>query len=261
VSALLEVTELAVSYGAVRAVENVSVSVHAGDVVAVLGANGAGKTSTVSAVSGLVKPAGGRVVWDGKDMTGWPAHRVARAGLTLVPEGRRVFAPMSVDENLLMGAYANASKSARSVMQAKIYEMFPILAERRKTAAGLLSGGEQQMLAFGRALMSEPRLIMMDEPSIGLAPAMVDRIMEAIADIAYQGIGVLLVEQNARAALEVATSGIVLQRGVLALRGTSAELRSDPGVVAAFLGQGGTGSGTGDTLPVNGIVGSDMGTA
>jgi branched-chain amino acid transport system ATP-binding protein len=239
VSPLLEISNLAVSYGGVRAVEDVSVEVDRSEVVAVLGANGAGKTSTVRAVAGLVKRLRGEVRWDGADTAGWPAHRLARAGLALLPEGRRIFAPMTVDENLLIGAYSNKSKRDRAEVQDQVYEMFPVLAERRAIRAGLLSGGEQQMLAFGRALMSKPRLIMMDEPSVGLAPAIVDRVMSAIADISRQGIGVLLVEQNAQAALDVASSAIVLERGVRTLHGAARDLRSNPAVVAAFLGQSG----------------------
>jgi branched-chain amino acid transport system ATP-binding protein len=161
---------------------------------------------------------------------------VARAGLVLVPEGRRVFAPLSVYENLLLGGYTNKSKARRAELLESVFTMFPILGERRKQPAGLLSGGEQQMLAFGRAMMAEPKVMLMDEPSMGLSPAMVERIMDAIGDIAKTGIGILMVEQNAMAALEVAESAIVLERGHIVLSGTADEIRTHPDVVKAFLG-------------------------
>lgn len=233
---MLETVDLQVSYGAVRAVLGVTLSVGPGDVVALLGANGAGKTSTVRASAGLVRAAGGKVRWEGQDVTNWQPHRLVRAGLAVVPEGRRVFAPMTVEENLELGAFTNRSAASRKDLKSEMYDMFPALAQRRHIRAGLLSGGEQQMLAFGRALMSKPKVVMMDEPSIGLSPVMVDRVMRAVADIGGLGIGVLLVEQNAIMALAVAQTGIVLERGKCVLSGDSESLRNDPGVVAAFLG-------------------------
>ena len=235
-TAVLETVDLQVSYGAVRAVLGVTLSVGPGDVVALLGANGAGKTSTVRASAGLVRAAGGKVRWEGQDVTNWQPHRLVRAGLAVVPEGRRVFAPMTVEENLELGAFTNRSAASRKDLKSEMYDMFPALAQRRHIRAGLLSGGEQQMLAFGRALMSKPKVVMMDEPSIGLSPVMVERVMRAVADIGSLGIGVLLVEQNAVMALSVAQTGIVLERGKCVLSGDSESLRNDPGVVAAFLG-------------------------
>lgn len=224
-------------YGGVAAVRGISLAVDAHNVSVVLGSNGAGKTSTLRAVTGLVRRSKGKVLWDGKDITGWPAYRIARSGLVMVPEGRRIFAPLSVEENLLLGGYVNSSKVRRAQILADVYEMFPILAERRRGKAGLLSGGEQQMLAFGRAMMAEPRLILMDEPSMGLSPAMVDTVMESIGRISALGIGVLMVEQNAAAALTVASQATVLERGETVLAGTAAEVGSHPQVVKAFLGE------------------------
>ena len=234
---LLEVQGLEVRYGGVAAVRGIDLEVDTHRVSVVLGSNGAGKTSTLRAISGLVRRSGGRVVWDGKEISDWPAYRVARAGLVMVPEGRRVFAPLSVEDNLLLGGYVNRSKPRRAQILSEVYGLFPILAERRRAKAGLLSGGEQQMLAFGRAMMAEPRLILMDEPSMGLSPAMVDTIMESIGRISALGIGVLMVEQNAAAALTVAAQATVLERGETVLAGSAAEVASHPQVVRAFLGE------------------------
>lgn len=237
VGSLLQIVNLRVSYGAIEAVRGVSLSVDAGEIVAVLGANGAGKTSTLRAISGLMRRASGSIMWNGEDVSTWPAHRLVRAGLVMVPEGRRIFAPLSVGENLQLGAHSNRSAADRKALEAEIFEMFPVLADRRRVQAGLLSGGEQQMLAFGRALMSKPQMILMDEPSVGLAPTVVDNIMNTATAISRRGIGILLVEQNAVAALSIAARGVVLERGTCILEGTAAELRSDPGVVRAFLGK------------------------
>jgi branched-chain amino acid transport system ATP-binding protein len=234
--ALLEIHDLQVAYGGVVAVRGIDLSVSEGEVVVVLGANGAGKTSTLRAVAGQVRSRSGHVVWLGTDVSGWPAYRIARAGLALVPEGRKVFAPLTVHENLLLGSYTRRDRHRRAQLLESVYEMFPHLYARRTQAAGWLSGGEQQMLAFGRALMAEPKLILLDEPSMGLAPAVVDDIMRYIAEIASRGIGLLMVEQNAAAALEVATAVTVLERGAVVVRGTPRELRSDDAVVRAFLG-------------------------
>jgi branched-chain amino acid transport system ATP-binding protein len=233
---LLEIVGLHVRYGGVAAVRGIDFSADAGEVSVVLGPNGAGKSSSLRAVTGLVKASGGTVALSGNDISRWAPHRIARAGLTLVPEGRRVFAPLTVEENLLIGGYTNRSAKRRKEILDRAYEMFPVLHERRAGSAGLLSGGEQQMLAFGRALMADPKVILMDEPSMGLSPAMVDFVMGAVAEIAATGIGVLMVEQNAAAALEVATRGVVLERGEIILTGTASELRSHPDVVKAFLG-------------------------
>jgi branched-chain amino acid transport system ATP-binding protein len=233
---LLEVTGLEVRYGGVAAVRGIDLAVDTHNVSVVLGSNGAGKTSTLRAITGLVRKAKGKVLWDGQDITGWPAFRIARAGLVMVPEGRRVFAPLSIEDNLMLGGYVNRSKARRSEILSEVYELFPILVERRRAKAGLLSGGEQQMLAFGRAMMAEPRLILMDEPSMGLSPAMVDTIMDSIGRISALGIGVLMVEQNAAAALTVATKATVLERGETVLEGSAAEVGAHPQVVKAFLG-------------------------
>jgi branched-chain amino acid transport system ATP-binding protein len=231
----LEVSALEVRYGGIEAVKKVTLSVDQGEVLAVLGANGAGKSSTLRAVSGLIRSSG-TVSWNGQDISRWPAYRRARAGLTLVPEGRRVFATLNVAENLLIGGYSQRSRSKRDKTLSTVYDMFPRLADRRTSAAGLLSGGEQQMLAFGRAMMAEPSVILMDEPSMGLAPTLVDQVLLAAAEIAKTGVGILMVEQNAVAALEVADRAAVLERGAVVLQGTAAELSQDPMVLRAFLG-------------------------
>ncbi|HEY8546724.1 MAG TPA: ABC transporter ATP-binding protein [Acidimicrobiales bacterium] len=235
---LLSVEGLAVNYGAVRAVTDLHLEVPERSVVALLGANGAGKTTSLRAISGLLPPAAGRVVFDGTDITGAPPHRIARAGLVQVPQGRRVFAPLTVEENLLLGGYARPNRELAGGLE-EVYAMFPILRERRKAEAGVLSGGEQQMLAFGRALMANPRLIAMDEPSMGLAPLVVDQVFEAITAIAERGTAVLLVEQNVVASLEIADHAHVLHLGAVRRSGTPAELAGDDvlddllGVVAA----------------------------
>jgi branched-chain amino acid transport system ATP-binding protein len=234
--ALLEVRGLEVRYGGVIAVRGVDLSVEAGRVEVVLGSNGAGKTSSLRSISGLQRQAAGSIVWKGQNISKWPAYRVARVGLVLVPEGRRVFAPLTVEQNLFLGAYTNRGKDRRNETLAKVYELFPSLVERRNGRAGLLSGGEQQMLAFGRAMMADPTVILADEPSMGLSPAMVDRVMGSIATIAKTGIGILMVEQNANAALEVADSAVVIERGQIVLKGSADEVRSHPDVVRAFLG-------------------------
>ena len=235
--ALLEVRGLEVRYGGVTAVRGVDLTVEEGRVEVVLGSNGAGKTSSLRSISGLQRQSAGSIQWDGRDISKWPAYRVARVGLVLVPEGRRVFAPLTVEQNLLLGAYTNRDKQRRQDVLERVYDLFPVLVERKSGRAGLLSGGEQQMLAFGRAMMAEPKVILADEPSMGLSPAMVDVVMGSIAQIAETGIGVLMVEQNANAALEVADSAVVIERGQIVLRGSAAEVRSHPDVVRAFLGE------------------------
>jgi branched-chain amino acid transport system ATP-binding protein len=232
----LEVSGLTVNYDQVRAVRGIDLTVEQGEIFVLLGANGAGKSSTLRAVSGLLKRRG-RITWDGRDLSRAPAHRIARSGLILVPEGRRIFSPLTVEENLLLGAYPRHGKSHLRDGLDRAYSMFPILGQRRRGKAGLLSGGEQQMLAFGRALMADPQLIMMDEPSMGLAPAVVDVVMDKVKEIAADGIGVLMVEQNAAVALSIAHRGAVLERGQIMTRGTGAELLDDPAVLKAFLGE------------------------
>jgi branched-chain amino acid transport system ATP-binding protein len=233
---LLEVIDLHVHYGGVVAVRGIDLSVDEGRVEVVLGANGAGKTSSLRAICGQVRQSAGHIRWGESDISHWPSFKIARSGLVMVPEGRRVLAPLSVHENLLLGGYSNRSKTRRAELYDEVCTMFPILGERRKQPAGLLSGGEQQMLAFGRAMMAEPKVILMDEPSMGLSPVMVDVIMDAINEIAKTGIGILMVEQNAMAALEVAQSAVVLERGHVVLSGTADEMRTHPDVVKAFLG-------------------------
>lgn len=218
------------------AVRNVSLSAGANQVVVLIGANGAGKTSTFRAIFGLV-PREGQLYWDGRDISRLPCHKMARLGVTLVPEGRRVFAPLSVDDNLALGAYTVAKRARREGIKGKVYELFPRLAERRRTSAGLLSGGEQQMLAIGRALMSDPRMIVMDEPSLGLSPVLVDTVMSTISQIASDGVGILMAEQNAHAALRIADFAVVLERGVTVFQDKASNLANNPALVRAYLGE------------------------
>lgn len=227
--ALLEIHDLQASYGAIRALRGLSFTVEQGQVVSLIGANGAGKSTTLNTISGLLKPTSGRVVFDGRDITGWRADRVTALGLVQVPEGRQVIAPMTVYENLIISATKTAQVD-------DIFARFPRLHERRDQKAGLLSGGEQQMLAVGRALMMEPRLLMLDEPSMGLAPLMVNEVFRIISDIKAQGIPILLVEQNARKALQISDYAYVLERGQIAHQGAAAALREDASVIAAYLG-------------------------
>lgn len=234
---MLTVDDLHVSYGNVRAVRGVPLAAAAGRVTLVLGPNGAGKTTTLRAVAGLHAPSGGRVLLEGADVTGRAAHVLVRRGLALVPEGRRIFGPLTVEENLRLGAY-RAERSAFRERLATVYALFPVLAERRHGAGGLLSGGEQQMLAFGRALMSGPKVVLMDEPSMGLAPAMVDTVFSQVRAIADAGVAVVAVEQNADAALDIADEVAVLDRGEVVFRGSAADARSQGSVVRAFLGEG-----------------------
>ncbi|HEX3588492.1 MAG TPA: ABC transporter ATP-binding protein [Pseudonocardiaceae bacterium] len=233
--ALLEISDVTIRYGAITAVNGFTGSVSDGDVAVVLGANGAGKTSLLRAVVGLVPKAGGRVTFDGHDVTSWRTHRIAHAGIALVPEGRRMFSPMSVRDNLVMGAYARTSTKDTAARLADVYDRFPVLAERRNRPAGLLSGGEQQMLAFGRALMSSPRLMMMDEPSMGLAPVAVDVVMTTVQSIASSGIAVLMVEQNAAMARELATKSIVMERGEITEVAAGSELTTGVGSLSGFV--------------------------
>jgi branched-chain amino acid transport system ATP-binding protein len=233
---MLEIGDLYVRYGKVEAVHGVSAAVRAGNVTLVLGSNGAGKSTTLRAVAGLHPVTSGTVTLNGRAVTGRATHRLVREGLVLVPEGRRVFAPLSVEENLVLGGYVAERAQADEAKQ-RVFEMFPILAERRRGPAGLLSGGEQQMLAFGRALMSSPRVMMLDEPSMGLAPTMVDTVLGAVRTIADSGIAVLMVEQNADVALRVADDVVVLARGEVVFSGPAGRARSNAAVVRAFLGE------------------------
>jgi branched-chain amino acid transport system ATP-binding protein len=232
----LEVRGLVVRYGLLTAVDAIDLTVADGEVLAVLGANGAGKSSTLAAICGAVRPAAGSVALDGEDVTGHRPERMLRRGVALVPEGRHVIAPLSVQDNLLLGAHVLRSRARRREILADVFALFPVLAERRSTASGLLSGGEQQMLAFGRALMADPRMLLLDEPSMGLAPIMVDAVMGAVAHIAARGISILMVEQNAAAAFSVADRAAVLDQGAVVLEGPAAEIADDPLVLRAFLG-------------------------
>jgi len=233
---LLEVKNLRVGYGGIQAVKGISLTVASGELVALIGSNGAGKTTTLKALAGLLHPASGELLYDGKSLHDIPAHRRVRNGLALVPEGRGIFARLSVEENLQMGAYTRDDKAEIAHDMRRIYELFPRLAERRAQLAGTLSGGEQQMVAMGRAMMSRPKLLMLDEPSMGLAPMMVAKIFETIRDIAAQGVSILLVEQNAKLALEVAQRGYVLESGLVSLTGASMELLGSDAVQRAYLG-------------------------
>jgi branched-chain amino acid transport system ATP-binding protein len=234
---VLEVTGLEVRYGSVTAVKGISLEVAEGEVVAIIGPNGAGKTSTLRAITGLVPSAGGRVVFRGTDVSRWKAHRIVTLGLGHAPEGRRLFPQMSVMENLRMGAYRRRGPSEIGRTLAQVEELFPRLAERRTQLAGTLSGGEQQMLAIGRALMAEPRLLVLDEPSFGLAPMIVREIGRIVRLINHErGVSVLLVEQNARMALGIAARAYVMETGRVALSGLSATLAESPHVKAAYLG-------------------------
>jgi branched-chain amino acid transport system ATP-binding protein len=234
--ALLEVADIHASYGAIKALRGISLSVDQGQVVSLIGANGAGKSTTLNTISGVLKPTAGRIHFDGRDITGWRADRVATLGLVQVPEGRLVVAPLTVHENLMLGAYRRGNDADINTDLDMIYARFPRLRERRVQKAGSLSGGEQQMLAVGRAMMMRPRLLMLDEPSMGLAPVLVNEIFRIIAEIKAQGIPILLVEQNARKALQIADHAYVLERGTIAHAGAAAALRADKSIIEAYLG-------------------------
>jgi branched-chain amino acid transport system ATP-binding protein len=234
---LLQLQQLQVSYGGIRAVKGIDLEVGAGELVCLIGANGAGKTTTLKAITGLVRAGGGRIVYDGEDISGRRVHEIARKGLAMVPEGRGVFAQLTIQENLAMGAYARNDKAAIKSDVERVFTLFPRLKERRTQTAGTLSGGEQQMLAMARALMSRPKLLLLDEPSMGLAPLMVERIFEVVRTIASEGVTLLLVEQNARLALEASHRGYVLDGGVVTISGQSRALLGDPRIREAYLGE------------------------
>jgi len=234
---LLEVGGLKVSYGGINAVKGIDLTVDQGEMVALIGANGAGKTTTLKAICGLLTPAAGTVRYAGAEVTGAPSHTLVAQGLALVPEGRGVFGRMHVEENLAMGAYTRRDAVAVKRDLTRVYELFPRLQERRHQLAGTLSGGEQQMLAIGRALMGAPRLLLLDEPSMGLAPIMVQRIFETIRAVAAGGVTVLLVEQNAKLALEASLRGYVMDSGAISLTDSSPALLANPLVRQAYLGE------------------------
>jgi branched-chain amino acid transport system ATP-binding protein len=233
---MLEVQGLRVAYGGIAAVKGIDLRVGAGELVCLIGANGAGKTTTLKAIAGALACAGGRVLLEGRDTTGLPSHQLVRRGLALVPEGRGVFARLTVSENLRMGAYCRNDDGVGHDLE-RAYSLFPRLRERSGQVAGTLSGGEQQMLAIGRALMSRPKLLLLDEPSMGLAPLAAQLVFETIGGIAAGGVTVLLVEQNARAALELAGRAYVMESGSIVLSGEARALLSDPKVRAAYLGE------------------------
>ncbi len=234
---LLSIERLQVAYGGIRAVKGIDLAVEPGELVCLIGANGAGKTTTLRAITGIVHPASGAVRYDGVDISRMKTHEIARRGLAMVPEGRGVFAQLTIEENLAMGAYARDDKAAVAADVDRSFALFPRLKERRKQTAGTLSGGEQQMLAIARALMSRPRLLLLDEPSMGLAPLMVEKIFDVIRGIASEGVTLLLVEQNARLALEVAHRGYVLEGGLITLTGEGKKLLHDPRIREAYLGE------------------------
>ena len=234
---LLQVRDVRVAYGGIQAVKGVSFEVHAGELVCLIGSNGAGKTTSMKAVTGIQPLAGGEVLYQGRSIQGQGAWDLVRSGLAMVPEGRGVFTRMSILENLQMGAYIRQDTALVAEDLERMFALFPRLKERRDQLAGTLSGGEQQMLAMGRALMSRPQLLLLDEPSMGLSPLMVDKIFEVITDVSRQGVTVLLVEQNASRALQIADRAYVMESGLITLQGPAQQLLHDPQVQAAYLGQ------------------------
>lgn len=234
--ALLEVKDLQVYYGVIQALKGINFEVNEGEIVTLIGANGAGKTTTMQSIIGLIPSRGGSVIFDGKDITKTPCHKIVHLGMAQVPEGRRVFQELTVYENLLMGGFSQKDKSAIKQDIESIYERFPRLAERRSQIAGTLSGGEQQMLAMGRAMMSHPKLLLLDEPSMGLSPILVDQVFEIIKDFRKDGTTVLLVEQNAGKSLAISDRAYVLELGEIVLSGTGAELAASDEVKKAYLG-------------------------
>ncbi len=233
---VLDVHDLQVAYGGIHAVKGITLHIAPGELVALIGSNGAGKTTTLKTLAGLLHPASGQIQYDGKSLKNIAAHQRVSMGIALVPEGRGVFARLTVQENLQMGAYSRSDQYEIAADLARMYELFPRLAERKAQLAGTLSGGEQQMVAMARALMSRPRLLMLDEPSMGLAPLMVQKIFETIRDIAALGMSILLVEQNARLALQVAQRGYVMESGAITLSGAASELLGSDAVQRAYLG-------------------------
>ena len=233
--ALLEVDEIHTYYGAIEALKGVSITVEEGEVVTLIGANGAGKSTTLRSIAGLTPASRGSITFEGEDLTRVPAHEVVSRGIALSPEGRHCFPRMTVRENLDLGAYHRRGPECREDMD-RVFELFPRLKERERQKAGTMSGGEQQMLAIGRALMARPRLLMLDEPSMGIAPILVQRIYETIGEINRSGVAILLVEQNANYALDVSKRGYVLETGAVVLANDSAHLRDDPDVQKAYLG-------------------------
>ncbi|MER6192932.1 ABC transporter ATP-binding protein [Streptomyces cyaneofuscatus] len=236
-TALLEVEDLRVAYGKIEAVKGISFKVEEGEVVTLIGTNGAGKTTTLRTLSGLIKPLTGQIKFNGKSLRKVPAHQVVSLGLAHSPEGRHIFPRMSIEDNLRLGAFLRKDTEGINKDIQRAYDLFPILGERRKQASGTLSGGEQQMLAMGRALMSQPKLLMLDEPSMGLSPIMMQKIMATITELRAQGTTILLVEQNAQAALSLANHAHVMEVGNIVLSGTGQDLLHDDSVRKAYLGE------------------------
>ena len=233
---MLRVEGLKVNYGMIEAVKGIDFEVHDGEIVALIGANGAGKTTTMHTISGLLKASVGSISLDGKEVSKLPAHKIVELGIVQCPEGRRIFAQQTIEENLSLGAYVRKDKKEIEADMEKVFELFPILKERRKQPAGTLSGGEQQMLAMARALMAKPKIMLLDEPSMGLSPLLVKEIFYIIKDINRQGVTVLLVEQNAKMALGIANRAYVLESGKISLSGTGEELLNSDSVKKAYLG-------------------------
>jgi branched-chain amino acid transport system ATP-binding protein len=233
---LLKVEDLVTKYGEIPAVKGISFEVNEGEIVALIGANGAGKSTTLLTISGALKPASGKVLFDGKEIQGTPAHQIANLGIMQCPEGKRIFATMTVEENLLLGYYSRRKKGQPREAMSTVFKLFPRLEERIHQRSGTLSGGERQMLAMGRALMAQPRLLMLDEPSLGLAPILVESVLDTIKQINNEGTTVLLVEQNARAALSMADRAYVLEVGDISMEGTGQQLLNDERVQSAYLG-------------------------
>jgi branched-chain amino acid transport system ATP-binding protein len=234
---LLELSQLEVSYGGIQAVKGVDLSVDEGELVCLIGANGAGKTTTLKGICGVQPVKAGSIRYAGENITGKPPHRLVRRGLAMVPEGRGVFGALTIEENLAMGAYIRNDRAAVRSDIERVFTLFPRLKERHRQTAGTLSGGEQQMLAIGRALMSKPRLLLLDEPSMGLAPLMVQKVFETVLAVSGEGVTILLIEQNAKLALEVSNRGYVMESGEITLSGDAKKLLHDPAVRAAYLGE------------------------
>jgi branched-chain amino acid transport system ATP-binding protein len=234
---ILEIKELQVAYGGIEAVKGINLEIHAGELVSLIGANGAGKTTSMKAITRLQKFSHGEILYQGKSIRNTPTHQLVKQGLVMVPEGRGIFTRMTITENLLMGAYLRHNEQAIKRDIEHVFSLFPRLAERAQQLAGTMSGGEQQMLAMGRALMAKPKLLLLDEPSMGLSPIMVNKIFEVIQTISAEGVTILLVEQNAHQALRIAHRGYVMDSGVITLAGKADQLLHDPKVRAAYLGE------------------------
>ncbi len=237
ITPLLAIEGLSVAYGGIQAVKGIDLHVDPGELVCLIGANGAGKTTTLKGICGLQPIRSGTVRYAGEDVTGRPAFELVRRGLAMVPEGRGVFGALTIEENLLMGAYTRNDRAGVATDMERVYTLFPRLRERRRQTAGTLSGGEQQMLAMGRSLMSRPKLLLLDEPSMGLAPLMVQKVFETVMAVSREGVTILLIEQNAKLALEIANRGYVMESGEITLAGDAKSLLRDPAVRAAYLGE------------------------